>query len=75
MKMIFSITPLKYGQIISGQSWRSPSFIKQSRLCTVVDSLERYVWPKPSTAHHPANTNPAVKHGGGRANDKTYSGL
>ena len=26
---------------------------------------ERYVWRKPSTAHHPKNTIPTVKHGGG----------
>ena len=28
-------------------------------------NAKRYVWRKPSTAHHPSNTIPTMKHGGG----------
>ena len=28
-------------------------------------NAKRYVWHKPNTAHHPKNTLPTVKHGGG----------
>jgi hypothetical protein len=28
-------------------------------------NAKRHVWRKPGTAHHPSNTIPAVKHGGG----------
>ena len=28
-------------------------------------NAKRYVWCKPNTAHHPKNTIPTVKHGGG----------
>ncbi|KAL0203521.1 hypothetical protein M9458_001539, partial [Cirrhinus mrigala] len=28
-------------------------------------NAKRHVWKKPGTAHHPANTIPTVKHGGG----------
>jgi len=28
-------------------------------------NAKQYVWRKPSTAHHPSNTIPTVKHGGG----------
>ena len=29
-------------------------------------NAKRHVWRKPVSAHHQANTNPTVKHGGGR---------
>ena len=45
--------------------WQNVLWSDETKMELFGLNAKRYVWHKPNTAHHPKNTIPTVKHGGG----------
>ena len=45
--------------------WRKVLWSDETKIELFGHQRKRYVWRKPNTSHHPKNTIPTVKHGGG----------
>ena len=46
--------------------WQNVLWSDETKMELFGLNAKRYAWRKPNTAHHPKNTIPTVKHGGGR---------
>ena len=60
--------PFKICKTHSGDSeamWERILWSNKTKMELFGLNAKRYVWRKPNTAHHPKNTIPTVKHGGG----------
>nr|ACV85768.1 transposase [Acipenser fulvescens]ACV85769.1 transposase [Acipenser fulvescens] len=49
----------------SETKWKKILWFDETKIEPFGLNAKRYVWRKPNTAHHPENTIPTVKHGGG----------
>ncbi|MBN3279662.1 CRVP protein, partial [Polyodon spathula] len=49
----------------SEKMWQNILWSDETKIELFGLNAKRYVWRKPNTAHHPGNTIPTVKHGGG----------
>lgn len=49
----------------SETKWKKILWSDETKIELFGLNAKRYVWRKPNTAHHPENTIPTVKHGGG----------
>ena len=49
----------------SETTWQKVLWSDETKMELFDLNAKRYVWRKPNTAHHPKNTIPTVKHGGG----------
>ena len=59
---------LRYAKNHSGDfeaMWQKAFWSDETKMELLDLNAKRYVWCKPNTAHHPKNTIPTVKHGGG----------
>ena len=45
--------------------WQKVLWSDETRMDLFGLNAKHYIWRKPNTAHHPKNTIPTVKHGGG----------